>query len=64
MVQEDFELQVDGRTVPGVLLLPDQRSARVPLVLAQHGGSSHKLGQEILDWAAVFVAKQDRKSVV
>lgn len=57
MVQEDFELQVDGRTVPGVLLLPDQRSARVPLVLAQHGGSSHKLGQEILDWAAVFVAK-------
>ena len=57
MIQQEFELQVEGRAVPGVLFLPDQARGRVPLVLAQHGGSSHKLGQEILDWAGVFVEK-------
>jgi dienelactone hydrolase len=57
MRQEAFTLQVDGRQVPGVLFLPDAPKGRMPLVLAQHGGSSHKLGQEILDWAEVFVAR-------
>lgn len=57
MAQQEFRLQVDGRAVPGILFTPDQVRGRVPLVLAQHGGSSHKLGQEILDWAAVFVEK-------
>lgn len=58
MYQEGFQIEVSGRQVPGVLFLPAGKVGRVPLVLAQHGGSSHKLGQEILDWAEVFVARR------
>ncbi|MBL8386069.1 MAG: hypothetical protein JNM90_23495 [Burkholderiales bacterium] len=58
MRQEGFEIEVCGRRVPGMLFLPDHAAGRLPLVLAQHGGSSHKLGQEILDWAEVFVARR------
>lgn len=57
MQRQEFELRVDGRVVPGVLFVPDAPRARLPVVLAQHGGSSHKLGQEIVDWAEVFVAR-------
>lgn len=57
MQQQTFELSVAGRNVPGVLFLPDAPSGALPVVLAQHGGSSHKLGQEIHDWAEVFVAR-------
>lgn len=54
MDPESFTLDVDGRRVPGVVFWPRAAGRRVPLILAQHGGSSHKLGQEILDWAALF----------
>ena len=57
MKQQAFELQVGGRRVPGVLFVPDLTAGPLPVVLAQHGGSSHKLGQEIHDWAEVFVAR-------
>ena len=57
MKQQSFELQVGGRRVPGVLFVPDRSAGPIPVVLAQHGGSSHKLGQEIHDWADVFVAR-------
>ncbi len=50
-----FSLNVAGATVPGVLFLPDHQTAAVPLVLAQHGGSSDKQGQDIRDWAEIFV---------
>jgi dienelactone hydrolase len=55
--QQGFELNVGDRCVPGVLFLPDRAAGPLPVVLAQHGGSSHKLGQEIHDWAEVFVAR-------
>ena len=54
LAQREFELTVKSRTVPGVLFLPERQEERVPVILAQHGGSSHKLGQEIQDWAALF----------
>jgi hypothetical protein len=50
-----FELDVSDRAVPGILFLPQRQDAPVPLVLAQHGGSSHKQGSDILDWAELFV---------
>ena len=57
LVQREFELTVKSRTVPGVLFLPERQAGRVPVILAQHGGSSHKLGQEIQDWAALFTGR-------
>lgn len=57
MKQEFFHLQVESRNVPGVLFLPDVSSMPLPLVLTQHGGSSHKLGQDVLDLAEVFVRR-------
>lgn len=56
MQQQRFDLPVGPRTVPGVLFFDPARPGPAPLVLAQHGGSGHKLSQEILDWAEVFTA--------
>ncbi len=50
-----FQLDVSGAAVPGILFLPTHQDNPVPLVLAQHGGSSHKHGADILDWAELFV---------
>lgn len=57
MNQEEFELALQGRKVPGVLFLNGASSQPAPIVLTQHGGSSHKLGQEVLDLAEVFVER-------
>lgn len=42
VVARDFELEVDGRRVPGVLWTPAGASGPRPLVLMGHGGSQHK----------------------
>ena len=47
VTERDFELQVEGRTVPGVLWTPAQVEAPGPLVLLGHGGSGHKREQYI-----------------
>ncbi len=39
---QGFEVEVDGRTVPGVLWLPDEGSGPRPLVLLGHGATRHK----------------------
>jgi dienelactone hydrolase len=53
----EFLLDVDGRVVTGVLFSPVGAApgARLPLVLFQHGGSSHKRGADVLDWVDLFV---------
>lgn len=40
--EQAFQVDVDGRTVPGVLWAPDQGSGPRPLVLLGHGASRHK----------------------
>lgn len=42
VTERDFVLQVDGRTVPGVLWAPESAAGTRPLVLLGHGGSGHK----------------------
>ena len=40
--ERDFEVDVDGRTVPGVLWLPREGAGPRPLVLLGHGATRHK----------------------
>ena len=40
--ERDFVLEVDGRTVPGVLWLPQRGTGPRPLVLLGHGATRHK----------------------
>jgi dienelactone hydrolase len=40
--ERDFEVEVDGRRVPGVLWLPQDGTGPRPLVLLGHGATRHK----------------------
>ena len=40
--ERDFAVEVDGRTVPGVLWLPEEGTGPRPLVLLGHGATRHK----------------------
>ena len=40
--ERDFSVDVDGRTVPGVLWLPEAGAGPRPLVLLGHGATRHK----------------------
>ena len=40
--ERDFAVEVDGRTVPGVLWLPEEGAGPRPLVLLGHGATRHK----------------------
>ena len=42
VLQRDFQIEVNGETVPCVLWLPEGASHPRPLVLMGHGGSQHK----------------------
>ena len=55
MIIKDFSLEVEQGKVHGVLFIPEKSNILVPVLLAQHGGSSHKKGLEILEWAELFV---------
>lgn len=48
-----------ARDAQAMLFLPQAAAAAagLPVVLVQHGGSSHKGGQDVLDLAAVFVRR-------
>lgn len=43
-----FDLEVDGRTVPGILWTPEDAAGPRPLVLVGHGGSQHKRSPNVL----------------
>lgn len=43
-----FDLEVDGRTVPGILWTPEDATGPRPLVLVGHGGSQHKRSPNVL----------------
>ena len=54
--EESFTVQVEGRTVPGILWHPPKATAETPLVLAGHGGgfgtTGHKRVEQIVALAA------------
>lgn len=55
VVEERFDLEVAGRSVPGIVWRPDRTAERTPLVLAGHGGGfgtdGHKRVDSIVDLA-------------
>lgn len=53
-----FRLAVKGRDVPGVLFTPTVAAGLLPLVLYQHGGSQHKLGEATMALVQRFVARR------
>ena len=55
VTQRDFVLEVEARTVPGVLWQPDAAAGTRPLVLLGHGGSGHKREEYILALARRLV---------
>lgn len=42
VVERNFEIEVDGETVPGAIWAPEHAKGPRPLVLMGHGGSQHK----------------------
>ncbi len=50
-----FDLEVEGRAVPGLLWTPGEARGSRPLVLLGHGGSSHKRAAYILAMARRLV---------
>lgn len=55
VIERPFELEVDGRRVPGVLWTPERATGKLPLVLIGHGGSQHKRGNGHLGVVRQFV---------
>ncbi|MDB5803800.1 MAG: alpha/beta hydrolase [Betaproteobacteria bacterium] len=55
IIRREFTVECAGRKVPGVLWTPAGVSARLPLLLAGHGGSGHKTSQLVLDFARPLV---------
>lgn len=58
----EFSARHAGGEAPAVLFVPEGHALStagpgLPVVLVQHGGSSHKSGQDVLDLAEVFVRR-------
>ena len=56
VVETAFELDVEGRRVPGLVWSPDDEEPR-PIVMLGHGGSSNKRGDYILAMARLLVRR-------
>ena len=52
--ERGFSIEHDGRTVPGVLWQPSERSGPRPLVLMGHGGSGHKRNERMVMLGRMF----------
>jgi pimeloyl-ACP methyl ester carboxylesterase len=48
LAERDFTLNVDARSVPGVVWQPDDVTAGAPLVLLGHGGTTHKRAEYVV----------------
>ncbi|MCZ6464734.1 MAG: dienelactone hydrolase family protein [Proteobacteria bacterium] len=55
VVERCFDVDSEGRTVPGLLWTPEAASGERPLVLLGHGGSLHKRSDYILGMARRLV---------
>lgn len=61
--EDRFELQVEGRTVPGILWHPAQSDARTPLVLAGHGGGFGTAGHKRVEPIVALAAELGRYGI-
>jgi dienelactone hydrolase len=57
VIRRDFDLQVDGETVPGVLWAPVDAQGPRPLICMGHGGSQHKKTPGIRSRAIEYAEK-------
>lgn len=57
VTERRFDLERAGRTVPGVLWEPEDRTPETPLVLLGHGGSGHKRQDYLLAVARRFARR-------
>jgi alpha-beta hydrolase superfamily lysophospholipase len=55
VVEERFDLHVDGETVPGIRWSPEGAEAPRPTILIGHGGTQHKRVPNVLGLARRFV---------
>ena len=57
VTERRFDLERAGRTIPGVLWEPEDRTPETPLVLLGHGGSGHKRQEYVLAVARRFARR-------
>jgi dienelactone hydrolase len=55
VVEQRFDLHVDGETVPGLRWCPERADAPRPTILIGHGGTQHKRVPNVLGLARRFV---------
>ena len=55
VVEQRFDLQVDGQTVPGIRWYPEGAEVPRPTILIGHGGTQHKRVPNVLGLARRFV---------
>ncbi len=55
VTERSFELECDGRRIPGILWTPEKARGPTPLVLIGHGGSQHKRTPHVLSLARRLV---------
>ena len=55
VVEQRFDLRVDGETVPGIRWCPEHAGAPRPTILIGHGGTQHKRVPNVLGLARRFV---------
>ena len=55
VTERAFELECEGRRVPGIVWTPEAAAAPTPLVLIGHGGSGHKRQDHLLSLARRLV---------
>ena len=56
VLERRFDVETNGRRVPGVLWTPERATGRLPLILIGHGGSQHKRGNGHLGVVRQFVS--------
>jgi dienelactone hydrolase len=55
VVEERFDLKVEGEVVPGIRWRPEAASGPTPTILIGHGGTQHKRAPNVLGLARRFV---------
>ena len=57
LTEREFDLSVDGRTVPGVVWAEEQVESGQPLVLLGHGGTTHKKAEYLVQVAMLLARR-------
>jgi len=57
LTEREFELNVEGRTVPGVVWSEGEREPGAPIVLLGHGGTTHKKADYLVQVAMLLARR-------